>query len=67
MSARLDRSPAETNREATHNGVTRPVLMVLMMILRQAARDGVIPATPEVSIAKQRHPRRRRLTRARPL
>lgn len=54
LAAKLDKIPAEVNRKATHNGVTRPVLVVLMMILRQAVRDGIIVAAPAVSIPKQK-------------
>ncbi|WP_245993380.1 tyrosine-type recombinase/integrase [Xylanimonas allomyrinae] len=53
FTAKLDKIPAEVNRKATRNGVTRPVLVVLMMILRQAARDGIIPKAPDVRIRKQ--------------
>ncbi|QAY68802.1 tyrosine-type recombinase/integrase [Xylanimonas protaetiae] len=54
MVSRLDTIPAEVNRKAEHNGITRPVLVVLMMILRQAVRDGTIPAAPAVSIPRQK-------------
>lgn len=53
MTQRLDRIPAPLNPKSKFNGITRPVLIVLMMILRQAARDGVIPAAPSVSIPRQ--------------
>ncbi len=53
MTDRLDQIPAPLNPKSKFNGITRPVLIVLMMILRQAARDGVIPATPNVSIPRQ--------------
>ncbi|MGB3373908.1 MAG: tyrosine-type recombinase/integrase [Microbacterium sp.] len=53
MTDRLDKIPAPLNPKSKFNGITRPVLIVLMMILRQAARDGVIPAAPSVSIPRQ--------------
>lgn len=53
MTDRLDMIPSPLNPKSKFNGVTRPVLVVLMMILRQAARDGVIPAVPNVSVPKQ--------------
>lgn len=53
MTDRLDAIPSPLNPKAKFNGITRPVLVVLMMILRQAARDGVIPAAPNVSVPKQ--------------
>ncbi|GAT74050.1 integrase [Microbacterium sp. HM58-2] len=53
MTDRLDAIPSPLNPKSKFNGVTRPVLVVLMMILRQAARDGVIPAAPNVSVPKQ--------------
>ncbi len=49
MTDRLDQIPAPLNPNSKFNGITRPVLIVLMMILRQAARDGIIPAAPNVS------------------
>jgi integrase len=51
--ARLDGIPSPLNPKSKFNGVTRPVLTVLMMILRQAARDGFIPAVPAVSVPRQ--------------
>jgi integrase len=54
MAARLDKIPSVLNRNAKHNGITRPVMVVLMMILRQAARDGVIAAAPQVNIPAQK-------------
>ena len=53
MTDRLDRIPAPLNPRSKFNGITRPVLIVLMMILRQAARDGIIPSAPSVSIPRQ--------------
>ncbi|WP_442576429.1 tyrosine-type recombinase/integrase [Microbacterium sp. F51-2R] len=53
LTARLDNIPSPLNPKSKFNGVTRPVLTVLMMILRQAARDGVIPAAPAVSLPRQ--------------
>lgn len=50
---RLDGIPSPLNPKSKFNGVTRPVLTVLMMILRQAARDGIIPAVPPVSVPRQ--------------
>jgi integrase len=54
MAAKLDKIPSVLNRNSMHNGITRPVMIVLMMILRQAARDGVISAAPAVSIPAQK-------------
>lgn len=53
MTDRLDQIPAPLNPKSKFNGITRPVLIVLMMILRQAAREGIIPAAPNVSIPRQ--------------
>lgn len=53
MTDRLDKIPAPLNPKSKFNGITRPVLIVLMMILRQAARDGVIAAAPSISIPRQ--------------
>src|SRR5690606_12233740 len=53
MTDRLDQIPAPLNPKSKFNGITRPVLIVLMMILRQAARDGIIPSAPSVSIPRQ--------------
>jgi len=53
MTDRLDAIPSPLNPKSKFNGITRPVLIVLMMILRQAARDGIIPAAPNISIPKQ--------------
>ncbi|WP_415855352.1 tyrosine-type recombinase/integrase [Sinomonas sp. G460-2] len=53
MTDRLDAIPSPLNPRSKFNGITRPVLIVLMMILRQAARDGIIPAAPNISIPKQ--------------
>lgn len=58
MTERLDRIPSPLNPKSKFNGITRPVLIVLMMILRQAARDGVIAAAPAISIPKQEPVRR---------
>lgn len=40
MTDRLDRIPSPLNPRSKFNGITRPVLIVLIMILRQATRDG---------------------------
>ena len=53
ITVRLDKIPSVLNRGAGGNGVTRPVLVVLMMILRQAARDGIIAAAPAVTLPRQ--------------
>lgn len=53
MTDRLDQIPSPLNPRSKFNGITRPVLIVLMMILRQAARDGVIPVAPNISIPRQ--------------
>lgn len=53
MTDRLDSIPSPLNPKSKFNGVTRPVLVVLMMILRQAAREGIMPAAPHVSVPKQ--------------
>ena len=53
MTERLDKIPSPLNPNSKFNGVTRPVLIVLMMILRQAARDGIIRVLPNVSVPKQ--------------
>jgi integrase len=53
LTARLDSIPSPLNPKSKFNGVTRRVLTVLMMILRQAARDGLIPAAPAVSLPRQ--------------
>lgn len=53
MTDRLDKIPSPLNPNSKFNGVTRPVLIVLMMILRQAARDGIIAAVPNVTVPKQ--------------
>lgn len=53
MAARLDQIHSPLNPKAESNGITRPVLIVLMMILRQAAKDGIIPAVPGISIPRQ--------------
>lgn len=54
MTDRLDQIPAPLNPKSKFNGITRPVLVVLMMILRQAARDGLIPSVPDISVPKQK-------------
>ncbi|MGN7862415.1 hypothetical protein ACTJI8_17665, partial [Microbacterium sp. 22303] len=51
MIDRLDKIPAPLNPKSKFNGITRPVLIVLMMILRQAARDGVIPVAPNIVVS----------------
>ncbi len=53
ITVRLDKIPSVLNRGSKRNGVTRPVLIVLMMILRQAAREGIIPAAPPVTLPRQ--------------
>lgn len=53
MTDRLDAIPSPLNPKSKFNGITRPVLVVLMMILRQAARDGIIPAAPNISVPRQ--------------
>jgi integrase len=53
LTRRLDSVPSPLNPRSKFNGVTRPVLTVLMMILRQAARDGVIAAAPAVTLPRQ--------------
>ncbi|KAB1641377.1 tyrosine-type recombinase/integrase [Gulosibacter chungangensis] len=53
MTTRLDQIPSPLNPKSKFNGVTRPVLIVLMMILRQAARESLIPAAPNISIPRQ--------------
>ncbi len=53
MTDRLDQIPAPLNPKSKFNGITRPVLIVLMMILRQAARDGIIVAPPQITILRQ--------------
>ncbi|WP_298040684.1 site-specific integrase, partial [uncultured Microbacterium sp.] len=54
MTDRLDRIPAPLNPKSKFNGITRPVLVVLMMILRQAAREGLISSVPDISVPKQK-------------
>jgi integrase len=54
MAAKLDKIPSVLNRRSKRNGITRPVMIVLMMILRQAARDGVLSSVPQVSIPAQK-------------
>ncbi|WP_125774340.1 tyrosine-type recombinase/integrase [Antribacter gilvus] len=54
LKVRLGAIPAVANLRSPNNGVTRPVLIVLMMILRQAVRDGIIAAVPNVSIPQQK-------------
>ena len=53
MTTRLDQIPSPLNPKSKFNGITRSVLTALMMVLRQAARDGIIPAAPSISIPKQ--------------
>lgn len=50
---RLDTIPSPLNPKSKFNGVSRPVLTVLMMILRRAVRDGIIPAIPVVAMPRQ--------------
>lgn len=50
---RLDQIRSPLNPRSKLNGITTPVLVVLMMILRQTVRDGIIPAAPDISIPKQ--------------
>lgn len=54
LTVRLDSIPSVLNTKAEYNGVTRPVLVVLMMILRQAVRDGVITEMPDIKIPGQK-------------
>lgn len=54
MTDRLDQIPAPLNPKSKFNGITRPVLVVLMMILRQAAREGLISSVPDISVPKQK-------------
>jgi len=53
MMTKLDKIPAPLNPKSKFNGISRPTTVVLMMILRQAARDGYIHKEPDVSIKKQ--------------
>ncbi|MCH3973572.1 tyrosine-type recombinase/integrase [Bifidobacterium tibiigranuli] len=53
MTERLDAIPSPLNPRSKFNSISQPVLIVLMMILRQAARDGIISAAPDISIPKQ--------------
>jgi len=53
MTDRLDRIPSTLNPTSESNGITRPVLVVLKMILRRAAGDQIIPAAPHISIPRQ--------------
>ncbi|SNU01057.1 Phage integrase family protein [Ruaniaceae bacterium KH17] len=57
LTERLDKIPSPLNPRSPFNGITRPVLIVLMMILRQAARDGVIASVPVVSIPRHENVR----------
>ncbi|QTF71290.1 hypothetical protein [Arthrobacter woluwensis] len=50
MTTRLNQIPSPLNPK--FNGITRPVLTVLIMILRQAARDEIISAASRVSVPK---------------
>ncbi len=54
MAERLDRIPSTLNPKSEFNGITRPVLIVLKMILRRAARDQIIPAVPDISVPRQK-------------
>ncbi|MFT8636408.1 MAG: site-specific integrase [Pseudoclavibacter sp.] len=58
MTERLDRIPSPLNPDSNSNGITRPVLIVLMMILRQAVRDQLILALPDVPVPGQKPVRR---------
>ncbi|WP_454859717.1 tyrosine-type recombinase/integrase [Promicromonospora soli] len=51
---RLDSIPSALNTKAEYNGVTRPVLVVLMMILRQAMRDRIISEMPDINVPGQK-------------
>jgi integrase len=51
---RLDSIPSALNTKAEYNGVTRPVIVVLMMILRQAMRDGIITEMPDINVPGQK-------------
>ncbi|MHB1287889.1 hypothetical protein [Georgenia sp.] len=42
MIQRLDKIPSVLNKASKHNGVSRPVLVVLMMILRQGRCHSVV-------------------------
>lgn len=53
MTDRVDRIPAPFNPKSKSNGIARPMLIVLMMILGQAARDRIIVTPPQVSIQRQ--------------
>lgn len=53
LMAKLDTIPAPLNPHSKFNGITRPTIVVLMMVLRQAAREGVILKEPDISIKKQ--------------
>lgn len=53
MTLRLDQIPSPLNPKSKFNGVTTAVLVVLMMILRQAMRDGLVASLPDISIPKQ--------------
>nr|BFF08120.1 hypothetical protein GCM10023233_30890 [Brevibacterium otitidis] len=55
MTDKLDKIPSPLNPKSKFNGVTRPVQTVLMMILRQAARDGyIVKEQPSGSCAGER-------------
>src|SRR5690625_7936805 len=49
MTDRLDKIPAPLNPKSKFIGITRPVQIVLMMMLRHAAPDGSLPAASSVS------------------
>lgn len=53
MTDRLDQIPSPLNPKLKFNGISRPTLMVLMMILRQAPREDIIDKSPAISIPKQ--------------
>ncbi|MDN3227368.1 site-specific integrase [Kocuria rhizophila] len=53
MTDRLDKIPSPLNPKSKFNGITRLVLTVLMMILRQAARDGIIAKEPDIPMPRQ--------------
>ncbi|WP_199446230.1 hypothetical protein [Auritidibacter sp. NML100628] len=54
MTDKLEKIPSPLNPKSKFNGVTRPVIIVLMMILWQAAReDGIIAKEPDVPIPRR--------------
>lgn len=53
MLDKLEKIPSPLNAKSKFNGVSCPVLTVLMMILRQAARDGYMVKEPDVPMPRQ--------------